>query len=192
MSAERDQRDERDEGRLRPRPAPVAIKLTVNGEACSASVSPERSLLDFLRVDLGLTGTKRGCDAGDCGACTVFLDRRVVPGCLTLAVKADGATVTTIEGLAPYGELHPVQQAFVDGAAIQCGYCTPGMVMSSVALLRENPRPTAGEIRQAIAGNLCRCTGYTQIVAAVQSAAAAIESSASALAPSAGTMGDAR
>ena len=151
----------------RTRPAPIAITVTVNGEAYEAFVQANRSLLDFLREDLALTGTKSGCNQGDCGACTVLLDGLAVPSCLTLAVEADGRTVTTIEGLAVDGELHPVQQAFLARAAVQCGFCTPGMVLSSVALLAENPHPTAAEVRHAIAGNLCRCTGYTQIVDAV-------------------------
>lgn len=161
----------------RTRPAPVTIRVTVNGELHEAAVLPYHSLLEFLREDLALTGTKRGCDQGDCGACTVILNGRVVPSCLTLAVAAEGATVTTIEGLATDGELHPIQHAFVEGAAIQCGFCTPGMILSSVALLQENPQPTDREIRGAIAGNLCRCTGYSQIVAAIQSAAQHLDAS---------------
>ncbi len=152
------------------RPAPVAIRVTVNGELHEAVVPSERSLLDLLRDDLLLTGTKRGCDAGDCGACSVMLGGRVVPSCLTLAVEADGATVVTVEGLTPAGGLHPVQQALVEHAAVQCGFCTPGMVVSAAALLEENPEPTEREVRQAIAGNLCRCTGYTQIVSAIMAA----------------------
>jgi carbon-monoxide dehydrogenase small subunit len=155
----------------RTRPAPIAISVTVNGEVCEALVQANRSLLDFVREDLALTGTKSGCNQGDCGACTVLLDGRAVPSCLTLAVEADGRRVTTIEGLATDTGLHPVQQAFLDHAAVQCGFCTPGMVLSSVALLAENPHPTAPEVRHAIAGNLCRCTGYTQIVEAVLAAA---------------------
>jgi carbon-monoxide dehydrogenase small subunit len=155
----------------RTRPAPISITVTVNGEPYQALVQANRSLLDFLREDLALTGTKSGCNQGDCGACTVLLDGRAVLSCLTLAVEADGYTVTTIEGLATAAGLHPVQQAFLNHAAVQCGFCTPGMVLSSVALLAENPHPTAPEVRHAIAGNLCRCTGYGQIVEAVLAAA---------------------
>jgi carbon-monoxide dehydrogenase small subunit len=156
-------------------PARVAVQITINGEPREAFVAPHRSLLEVLREDLELTGTKRGCDAGDCGACSVILDGRLVASCLTLAVEADGATLRTIEGVAlddrPDAALHPVQQAFVRHAAVQCGFCTPGMVMATMSLLEESPHPTEDEVRQGIAGNLCRCTGYSQIVEAILDAA---------------------
>jgi len=162
-------------------PVRVAVHLSVNGELHEAVVAPQRSLLELLRDDLALTGTKRGCDAGDCGACSVILDGRLVASCLTLAVEADESTVRTIEGVAlddrPNPTLHPIQQAFVDHFAVQCGFCTPGMVLASLALLEENPHPSEPEVRAAIAGNLCRCTGYTQIVEAIIAAADAVETS---------------
>ena len=151
------------------------IQLTVNGEVFEVAVEPNRTLLQVLREDLGFTGTKHGCGLGDCGACTVHLDGKPVNSCLVLAVQANGREVLTIEGLAENGKLHPIQQAFVDHGAIQCGFCSPGMILSAKALLDENPRPTEREIRTAISGNLCRCTGYQKIVEAVQSAAEAIE-----------------
>ncbi len=151
------------------------IQLTVNGEQVEAAVDPNRTLLDFLREDQRLTGAKHGCGLGDCGACTVILDGKPVNSCLVLAVQANGREVVTIEGLAENGRLHPIQQAFVDKGAIQCGFCTPGMILSSKALLDENPRPTETEIRTSISGNLCRCTGYQKIVEAVQEAAKIIE-----------------
>ncbi len=151
------------------------IQLTVNGESVEAAVEPNRTLVQVLREDLGLTGTKHGCGLGDCGACTVILNGKPVNSCLVLAVQAAGCEVLTIEGLADNGELHPIQQAFVDNGAIQCGFCTPGMILSAKALLDANPRPTEPEIRTAISGNLCRCTGYQKIVLAIQEAAKAIE-----------------
>jgi putative selenate reductase molybdopterin-binding subunit len=147
------------------------IRLRVNGRELQASVSGDRTLLDFLREDLSLTGTKRGCDQGDCGACTVLLDGRPVNSCLVLASEVAGREVTTIEGLSRDGELHPLQQAFVDHNAVQCGFCTPGMILTGVALLNENPDPSPEEIRQYLGGNLCRCTGYGKIVQAIQTAA---------------------
>lgn len=147
------------------------IQLTVNGEHAEVAVAPNRTLLQVLREDLGLTGTKHGCGLGDCGACTVILDGKPVNSCLVLAVQANGSEVLTIEGLAENGKLHPLQQAFVDKGAIQCGFCTPGMILSAKALLDENPKPTEGQIRMAISGNLCRCTGYQKIVEAIQAAA---------------------
>ncbi len=147
------------------------IQLSVNGETVEAAVEPNRTLVQFLREDLGLTGTKHGCGLGDCGACTVILDGRPVNSCLVLAVQANGRDLVTIEGLAENGKLHPIQQAFVEQGAIQCGFCSPGMILSAKALLDENPRPTELEIRTAISGNLCRCTGYQKIVEAIQSAA---------------------
>jgi aerobic-type carbon monoxide dehydrogenase small subunit (CoxS/CutS family) len=151
------------------------IQLTVNGEPVEAAVEPNQTLLQFLRDDLGLTGTKHGCGLGDCGACTVIVDGMPVNSCLVLAVQAAGREVLTIEGLAENGKLHPIQQAFVDKGAIQCGFCSPGMILSAKALLDENPKPTEHEIRTAISGNLCRCTGYQKIVEAVQEAVKTIE-----------------
>jgi carbon-monoxide dehydrogenase small subunit len=152
------------------------IQLIVNGEAVEAAVEANRTLLQFLREDLGLTGTKHGCGLGDCGACTVILDGSPVNACLVLAVQARGRQVVTIEGLAENGNLHPIQKAFVDKGAIQCGFCTPGMILSAKALLEMNPKPTEPEIRTAISGNLCRCTGYQKIVEAIQEAAEEIQS----------------
>lgn len=151
------------------------IQLTVNGQPVEAAVEANRTLVQFLREDLGLTGTKHGCGLGDCGACTVILNGRPVNSCLVLAVQAAGSEVMTIEGLAENGELHPIQQAFVDHGAIQCGFCTPGTILSAKALLDANPKPTELEIRTAISGNLCRCTGYQKIVQAIQEAAKAID-----------------
>ena len=146
------------------------INLRINGEPVEAAVDPNRTLVQFLREDLGLTGTKHGCGLGDCGACTVILDGKPVNSCLVLAVQADGREVLTIEGLAENGELHPIQKAFVKNGAVQCGFCTPGMILSAKALLDENPKPTETEIRTAISGNLCRCTGYQKIVEAIEEA----------------------
>jgi carbon-monoxide dehydrogenase small subunit len=157
--------------RRRPGLRPIAV--TVNGERREADVEPRQLLVYFLREQLGLTGTNVGCDTSSCGACTVLLDGESVKSCTVLAVQADGREVTTIEGLAPGGELHPVQRAFHEQHALQCGYCTPGMVMAVVSLLREQPSPSEQEIRQALEGNLCRCTGYHNIVRAVQAAAEA-------------------
>jgi carbon-monoxide dehydrogenase small subunit len=150
------------------------IQLTINGEPVEAAVSTNQTLVQFLRDDLGLTGTKHGCGLGDCGACTVILDGKAVNSCLVLAVQADGGEILTIEGLAENGKLHPLQQAFVDKGAIQCGFCTPGMILSAKALLDEKPNPTELEIRTAISGNLCRCTGYQKIVEAIGEAAEVI------------------
>jgi aerobic-type carbon monoxide dehydrogenase small subunit (CoxS/CutS family) len=147
------------------------ISLNVNGILHELAVEPRRTLLELLRDDLGLTGTKKGCGIGDCGTCTVLLDGVATFSCLTLAIQADGCTVETVEGLAENGRLNRLQQAFVDHGAIQCGYCTPGMLMTSTELLRRNPHPDEGEIRKAISGNLCRCTGYQKIVEAIQAAA---------------------
>ena len=146
------------------------ITLTVNGESYEALVKPNSTLLDVLRDQLELTGSKRGCDAGDCGSCTVIMDGRPVNACLVLALKAEGREITTIEGLAEGTQLHPIQEAFVEYGAIQCGFCTPGMVLSAKALLDRNPKPTEEEIKSGIAGNLCRCTGYIKIVEAIQAA----------------------
>jgi carbon-monoxide dehydrogenase small subunit len=147
------------------------IALTVNGEQREAEVEPRQLLVYFLREQLGLTGTNVGCDTSSCGACTVLLEGESVKSCTLLAVQADGYEVTTIEGLAGGDGLHPVQQAFHEQHALQCGYCTPGMVMAAVSLLQENPSPTEDEVRMGLEGNLCRCTGYHNIVKAVLAAA---------------------
>jgi len=151
------------------------VSITVNGVAYTRSVEPRLLLAHFLRETIGLTGTHVGCVIGECGACSILLDGKVVKSCLHLAVQADGREITTIEGLAKDGELNPVQEAFVKNYAFQCGYCTPGMVMTSQALLQRNPNPTEAEIRKALAGNLCMCTGYVQIVDAVKEAAKGIK-----------------
>jgi len=150
------------------------ITLEVNGVAETAEVEIGQTLLRFLRDGLDLTGTKEGCNEGECGSCIVLLDSRPVNSCLVLAVEADGRSVTTVEGLSRDGALHPLQQAFLAQAAVQCGFCTPGMVLSAVALLSENPDPAEDDVRKVLAGNLCRCTGYRQIVDAVLGAAAAL------------------
>jgi carbon-monoxide dehydrogenase small subunit len=150
------------------------IKITVNHQEYELTVSTHRTLLKVLRDDLQLTGTKNGCEAGECGMCTVLMDGKPVNSCLVLAVAADRKEITTIEGLSRDSQLHPLQDAFVSHGAIQCGYCTPGMIMSAKALLDENADPTEIEIRRALAGNLCRCTGYTKIVQAVKDAAQAM------------------
>jgi xanthine dehydrogenase YagT iron-sulfur-binding subunit len=152
-----------------PRPK---IALRVNGESYESQVDARTTLLDLLREHLQLTGTKKGCNFGECGACTVHLNGRRVNACLVLAAAAEGSDVTTIEGLAEDGKLHPVQQAFIDHDAFQCGYCTPGQVMSAVALIREGLANTPAEIREWMSGNLCRCSSYPQIVAAVEAALA--------------------
>jgi aerobic carbon-monoxide dehydrogenase small subunit len=146
----------------------VPINITVNGEEYHLEVKPNRVLLDVLREDLGLTGTKKGCGLGKCGACTILLDGRPVHSCLLLAAQADRKQITTIEGIATE-EPHPLQTAFVAKGAVQCGFCTPGMINTAKALLDGNPDPDEAEIKLAIAGNLCRCTGYNQIVSAIQS-----------------------
>ena len=147
------------------------LQLTVNGELRQVLVEPYYSLLDALRDDIRLTGTKKGCDEGDCGACTVFLNGKPVTSCMVLAHSAHDSEVTTIEGLANLEELHPVQQAFVDYGGLQCGFCIPGLIMSATALLQENPSPTEEDVRFGIGGNLCRCTGYSKVVEAVLAAA---------------------
>lgn len=152
----------------------TVVELKVNGETYELALGPQVTLLEALRDSLGLTGTKDGCGTGECGACTVLLDGAPILSCLTLAVDCEGRSVTTIEGLAPEGELGPVQQAYLDAGAIQCGYCTPGMVLTTTALLRENPKPTTPQIQKALEGNLCRCTGYNKIVEAVHVAADAM------------------
>ena len=147
------------------------IRVTINGRLYEEDVEPRLLLSHFLRENIGLTGTHVGCVVGECGACSVLLDGKVVKSCLHFAVQADGREVTTVEGLATNGELSPIQEAFVKHYAFQCGYCTPGMVMISHALLQSNPNPSEEEIRKALAGNLCMCTGYVQIVEAVKDAA---------------------
>jgi xanthine dehydrogenase YagT iron-sulfur-binding subunit len=149
-------------------PAKASITLHVNGKARRLTVAPWTTLLDALRHQLDLTGTKKGCDHGQCGACTVLVDGRRINSCLTLAVMKDGAQITTIEGLARDGVLHPLQQAFIDHDAFQCGYCTPGQICSAVGLIAEGRAHTADEIRELMSGNLCRCGAYTHIVAAIE------------------------
>lgn len=148
-----------------------SITLTVNGASERLDVPSNMTLLQMLRERLALTGTKNGCEAGECGACTVLVDGEPVNSCMMLAVEVDGREVLTVEGLAPEGRLSPLQEAFVEHNAVQCGFCTPGMLMSAHALLQRNPRPTEAEIKEALVGNLCRCTGYVRIVDAVQAAA---------------------
>src|SRR5215216_6097972 len=149
----------------------VQIAMTVNGKVRKATVEPRTLLVHFLREQLNLTGTHIGCDTSQCGACTILMDGRSVKSCTVFAVQADGSQVTTIEGLATDGQLHPVQEGFWEMHGLQCGFCTPGMIMTSTALLERNPNPTEQEIRHALDGNLCRCTGYQNIVKAVQYAA---------------------
>lgn len=143
------------------------LELIVNKKKYSLAVEPHWTLLDILRDELGLLGTKKGCDTGDCGACTVIIDGKPVNSCLVLGVETSGKDIVTIEGLAKDGELHPLQESFINHGAIQCGYCTPGMIMASKALLDENPQPTELQVRKAIAGNICRCTGYVKIIEAI-------------------------
>ncbi len=150
----------------------VQMALSVNGEAVEVAFSPYKTLLEVLREDLALTGTKHGCELGECGACTVLLDGVPVLSCLVLALECEGRAVQTVEGLARGSELHPLQEAYADHGASQCGYCSPGMLMTAKALLDAEPNPSRERIREAIAGNLCRCTGYQQIVDAVEDAAA--------------------
>ena len=147
------------------------MTLTVNGTPYEVALEPHQSLLQLLREELHLTGTKEGCSEGECGACTVLLDGKTVDSCLIFALEAQGQEVTTIEGLAQGDQLHPVQKAFAEYGAVQCGFCTPGMILAAKALLDSNPHPTELEIRQGISGNLCRCTGYVKIVEAIQAAA---------------------
>lgn len=150
---------------------PRPVRLHVNGQVHEVLTPPHRTLLEVLREDLGLTGTKHGCELGECGACTVLVGGRPVLACLFLAVEAEGAEILTVEGLGRPGELDPLQEAFIEAGALQCGYCTPGFLLSAKALLDRNPAPTRGEIREALSGNLCRCTGYLRIVQAVERAA---------------------
>lgn len=151
------------------------LQCEINGKPVSIETDPSRKLLQVLREDLGLTGTKRSCEIGRCGACMVLIDGKPVNSCLTMAYQCSGKSITTIEGLAPEGELHPVQQCFLEEGGYQCGYCTPGMIVSVTALLERNPKPTTEEIEEALSGNLCRCTGYGGIV---RSIARAIEGGA--------------
>ncbi|HYS55603.1 MAG TPA: (2Fe-2S)-binding protein [Thermoanaerobaculia bacterium] len=152
-----------------------AVSLTVNGAKHTAEVEPRLLLVHFLRETLALTGTNVGCDTSQCGACTVIIDGQAVKSCTVLTVQADGAKITTIEGLATDGKLHPIQQAFWEKHGLQCGYCTPGMILTAFDLLQRNPRPSEADVRHGIDGNLCRCTGYQNIVAAVQEAAARLK-----------------
>ena len=153
----------------------VHLALRVNGEPVDIAVAPNRTLLEVLREDLHLTGTKHGCDLGECGACAVLVDGRPMLSCLLLALDCDGADVVTVEGLAHDARLHPLQEAFADCGAMQCGYCTPGFLMTAKALLDERPAPSRAEITEALSGNLCRCTGYVQIFEAIESAAKKME-----------------
>jgi len=153
--------------------AKKTISVEVNGTTYEREVEARRLLVHFIRDDLDLTGTHVGCDTGNCGACSVILDGTLLKSCMILAIQADGASIETVEGLGADGELDPLQQAFGEHHALQCGYCTPGMLMSAKALLDENPEPTEGEIRRAIQGNICRCTGYVNIVEAIAAAAEA-------------------
>jgi carbon-monoxide dehydrogenase small subunit len=156
----------------------IELDFTVNGKATTVRTAPYRTLLQVLRDDLELTGTKDGCSQGDCGACVVIMDGRAVNSCLVLAPQAEGKEVLTVEGLSSQGELGELQKAYAEKWGLQCGYCTPGMLMSSYALLLENPDPTPAEIRRALAGNLCRCTGYTPIVDSVRQAAIIVQEAA--------------
>ncbi len=150
----------------------LVVRYTINGRPHEAYIPPNRTLLEVVRDELRLTGAKEGCGTGDCGACSMIVNGRLVTSCLMLAPQADGAEITTIEGLAQDGQLHPVQQAFIEKGAVQCGFCIPGMILAGKALLDRNPQPSEHDIRDAISGNLCRCTGYTKIVEAISAAAA--------------------
>ncbi|WP_026369362.1 (2Fe-2S)-binding protein [Kallotenue papyrolyticum] len=160
-------------------PGPTTITLTINGVAQTLQVEPRRTLLDALRLDVGLTGAKPGCNMGNCGACTVLLDDTPVYSCLTLAIECEGRAVTTVEGLMQQGALHPLQQAFIEHDALQCGFCTPGQLMAAYGLLQRNPQPSEEEIIAGMAGNLCRCGAYRGIIQAVRAAAERMASAAS-------------
>ena len=149
----------------------LVVHYTINGRRYEAYIGPNFTLLEVVRDELRLTGAKEGCGTGDCGACSMIVNGKLVTSCLMLAPQAEGAEILTIEGLAQDGQLHPVQQAFIEQGAVQCGFCIPGMILAGKVLLDENPRPSQQEIREAIAGNLCRCTGYTRIVEAIAAAA---------------------
>jgi carbon-monoxide dehydrogenase small subunit len=151
------------------------VAITINGEVREADVEPRLLLVHFLREDMGLTGTHSGCDTTNCGACTILMDGRAVKSCTVLAVQADGRKILTVEGLANGSDLHPVQEAFLAKHGLQCGFCTPGMLMTSYALLQRNPNPSEDDVREAISGNLCRCTGYIQIINSVRHAARLME-----------------
>lgn len=157
-------------------PGKTPIRLIVNGETREVLVEPRRTLLDALRKDIGLTGTKKACDEGTCGACTVLLDGKPIYACMALALECDGRSIETIEGLARDGQLHPIQQAFIEEDALQCGFCTPGQIMSVKALLDENPTPTLEEVKRTLSGNLCRCGAYPKIFKAAVRAAELLES----------------
>lgn len=148
------------------------LQVTINGQFYEVPVAPNKTLLEFIREDLGMIGTKRGCDQGECGACTVLMDGKPVSSCMVLALDARGKDILTVEGLEKGGEFHPLQRAFIDHGAIQCGFCTSGMLLTAKHLLDENPSPTTEEIKEAIAGNICRCTGYVKIIDAISSVAA--------------------
>lgn len=158
----------------------ISVTITINGEEQSAEVEPRTLLVHFIRENLNLTGTHIGCDTTSCGACTVHWNGQPVKSCTVFAVQADGDAITTVEGLAQNGQLHPIQQAFWDEHGLQCGYCTPGMMLTAVKLLEENPDPSEDEIRHAISGNLCRCTGYTNIVKSIQTAGTTMREAATA------------
>jgi xanthine dehydrogenase YagT iron-sulfur-binding subunit len=159
-------------------PSKVPIRLIVNGKEHGVYVEPRRTLLDALRKDCGLTGTKKSCDEGTCGACTVLLDGKPIYACMALAIECEGKSIETIEGLKKNGKLHPIQQAFIEQDGLQCGFCTPGQVMSVKALLDTNPRPTVEEIKRALTGNLCRCGAYPKIIKATQRASEPLRSGA--------------
>jgi aerobic carbon-monoxide dehydrogenase small subunit len=158
-----------------PKSNKTSLKMIVNGKPVEVAVSPAWTLLTVLREELQLTGTKKGCEQGDCGACTVLLEGTPVNACLVLALQAEGKSVETIESVGTPENLHPLQKSFIRNGAVQCGFCTPGMILSALALLREKPHPTVEEIKRGISGNLCRCTGYTKIIKAIQDASTANE-----------------